>query len=248
LTSAAEVFVVQLARASRKANRFVRELPRQDREDILQAALLWCWENRESYSLTTSLETWFVNAVRDAFKQWRRGELGDAAQELNEIPTGDSTSKTVEAWESATKLMAALPPIYRQVARLEARGYTREEMRERGVPDHQITDARARIKQLRRLLPDDRDYQRVIRAPQAMNPDDADGTLSVIDREIEQLESIPRHGADCPVCWQCMYFYGLLPSRHKRVRMQIQEPEVREAVRDTEARKVEIATRVRAGG
>jgi hypothetical protein len=72
-----EVFTVEIARAAAKAQRFLarRRLTRVDREDIIQEALLWCWEHRDSYSGATSLDTWFVNAVRDAFKQWRRDEF-----------------------------------------------------------------------------------------------------------------------------------------------------------------------------
>jgi hypothetical protein len=63
-----------LASASIRARRFLRKrgLQRADREDILADALAWCWENRENYSLTTTLDTWFVNAVRDSYKRYRR--------------------------------------------------------------------------------------------------------------------------------------------------------------------------------
>jgi DNA-directed RNA polymerase specialized sigma24 family protein len=164
-TSPAEVFVVELARASRKANRLIRHLPRADREDIIASALLWCWENRERYSLTTSLDAWFVNAVRDAYKNWRRGELRNGADVLRDIPTGDSTLATVEAWEAAAKLVAALPKEYRRVVWLDAQGYTRDEMMAKGLSHYQISHARQRIKQLRRLLPDDHEYRRAVRTP-----------------------------------------------------------------------------------
>jgi len=66
----------ELASASRRAQRFLRRkgLSREDREDIIGDALLWCLENRDSYSLTTTLDTWFVNAVRDAYKAHKRIE------------------------------------------------------------------------------------------------------------------------------------------------------------------------------
>lgn len=247
MTSAGEVFVVQIARASRKANRFLRLLSKPDREDILANALLWCWEHRESYSLTTSIDTWFVNAVRDAYKQWQRNELRNGAGVVDEIPTGDSTLATVEAWEAATKLAAALPPDYRRVAWLDAQGYTRAEMERRGLPRRTINETRARIKQLRKLVPDEHEYKRVIRTPAATASDHDERAPAAVDKDIEQLEATPSHGADCPPCWLCKYFYGYLPGEHRRVRMVIQEPEVRDAVRDTEARKVEIAERVRYG-
>ena len=63
-----------IARASRSALRFLRwrGATRDDREDILHEAILWCLENQHRYSLTTTLETWFFNAVRDAYKRLKR--------------------------------------------------------------------------------------------------------------------------------------------------------------------------------
>lgn len=247
MTTAAEVFVVQLARASRKAKRLVRYLPRADRDDIIAASLLWCWEHRESYSLTTSLDTWFVNVVKNEYARWRRGELRNGAEMLDEIPTGDTTSVTAEALEAMDKLMTALTPTDKTIAQQLMLGRTRVEMMRDGLSHDQIYGARQRIKQLRRLIPDEREFQRVIRATPAQNSDEADGKLSAIDREIEELEVMPRHGADCPPCWKCKWFEGYLPGAHKRVGMPIQEPEVAAAVAANEARKQEIAKRVRAG-
>lgn len=255
MTSAAEVFVVQLARVSRKAKRVVRYLPKDDRDDVMAIALLWCWEHRESYSLTTSLDTWFVNAVRNALQQWRRGEHRKGVQVLDEIPTGDSTLAAVEALEAAAKLAAALPPEYRRVAEMHALGYSRAAMMAEGMSKDTIDATRARIKRLRRLVPNEHEFRRLLRAGHPDLNSDSVGTdkvnsynsVSTIDRDIEELEAMPRHGADCPPCWKCKYFEGYLPGEHKRVGMLIQETEVRDAVRDTEARKVEIARRVRDG-
>lgn len=245
MTSAGEIFVVQLARASRKANRLVRYLPEADRDDIIAAALLWCWEHRESHSLTTSLDTWFINAVRDAYKKWTRGEQHSGAESLRDIPTGDTTLATVEAHEVATKLAAALPAAYREVARLHVYGYSRAEMETRGITKATIDAARARIRQLRRLLPEEHQYRRVILTTAYGDSDSAAFPRSAIDQEIEQLEAMPRHGADCPPCWKCKWFEGYLPGAHKRLGMAIQEPEVKEAVASIERRKVEIAKSVR---
>ena len=247
MTSAPEVFVVELARVSRMARKFVRGLSKEDRDDVLSAALLWCWEHRDSYSLTTSLETWFVNAVRDSYKAWQRGELRASAEVLNEIPTADSTLAAVEAREAATKLAASLPPDYRRVAELEAQGYTRAEMVAQGVVKSTIDAARARIKQMRRLIPDPHEYRTILRGAGYVDSDERLDHGAPIDREIEQLEAIPRHGADCPPCWKCKYFEGYLPGPHRRVGMPLQAPEVAAAVAATEARKVKIAKRVRAG-
>lgn len=247
MTTAAEVFVVQLARASRKAKRIVRYLPKADRDDVMSAALLWCWEHRDSYSLTTSLDTWFVNAVRDAYKRWQRGEARNGAETLDEIATGDSTLAAAETWEAAAKLAAALPREYRRVAQLHSWGYSRSEMEAKGISKAVIDATRARIKQLRQLVPDDHEFRRVIRtasAPSSDNPDVA----AQIDKDVEELEAMPRHGADCPPCWKCKYFEGYLPGDHRRAGMDIQERSVRAAVLRTERRKKRIAQEVRQNG
>lgn len=63
----------ELARASRVAIRFLRHrgVTQQDRRDILHDAIVWCLEHSNNYSLTTTLETWFINAVRDAYKRFK---------------------------------------------------------------------------------------------------------------------------------------------------------------------------------
>jgi DNA-directed RNA polymerase specialized sigma24 family protein len=248
MTTEAEVVVVQLARASRRANLFLRArgLHSQDRDDVIAAAVLWCWENRHNYSLTTTLDGWFLNAVKDAYKNYLRGEVRNAAESENEIPTGDTTQATVEALEAAGKLISALPKEYKKAAVLIAQGYTRAEIMERGVSHDTLYETRVRIKQLRRLIPDAHEYRRVLRAMPTSSDDPA--RAAPIDREMAaQLEFSPAHGKDCPACWRCKYFEGFLPGIYKPVRMQIQESEVRDAVRDTEARKIEIAEKVRNG-
>lgn len=256
MTSAASVFVIQLARASRKANRFVRHLQRADREDVIAAAILWCWENKHNYSLTTTLDTWFVGAVRNAKQAWLRGEAREASEFMSEIPTGDTTLAHVEAQEAATKLILALPFEYKKVAKLQMQGFTREEMMAKGVSKDTIDNTRARIKQLRRLLPDDHEYRRTLRAYRAPSSDhpqggEEDGVSNThqsrIDREIEQLEAMPKHGKDCPPCWRCKWFEGYMPALHVSMRLPITEPEVALAVSKTEAEKVRIAREVRDG-
>lgn len=247
MTSASEVFVLELARASRKANRFVRHLQRSDREDIIAAALAWCWENKHNYSLTTTLDTWFVNAVRDAYKAWARGETRNSSESLSEIPTGDTTEVAAATQQAANALVNALTPEYRQVARMELQGYTRVEMMAAGLSHHTISQARARMKQLRRLLPDPSEYKIAIARPRYSDSDDSHYKGGQIDREIESLDFPPPSGSECPPCWRCLWFEGWLPAEHRSVRMQIIEPEVAKAVADTEARKVAIANEVRHG-
>lgn len=245
MTGAAEVFVRELARASRRAMSYLyrRGISSADRNDIVAGALAWCWENRESYSLTIAIEAWFGNAVKDSYKTWRRGELKNKSESMADIPTGDDTLGHAEALEAAQKLSAALPENYRAVALMQMRGLTRSEMIKGGATHYDIDSARARIKQLRRLMPDDHEFRRVLRTVAPPMSDE----IEDIDKEIEQLEFPPPQGAECPPCWKCCWFYGFLPSGKLSIRMKIVEPEVRDAVANTEAEKIRIATGVRDG-
>ena len=65
--------------------------------------------------------------------------------------------------------------------------------------------------------------------------------------ELEQLDFAPPAGKDCPPCWRCQWYYGFMSSGKRETRMDIEDLEVREAVKNTEARKIEIAQRVRSG-
>lgn len=247
MTSAASVFVIQLARASRKANRFVRRLQRADREDVIAAAILWCWENRHNYSLTTTLDTWFVGAVRNAYTAWIKGEEREAAEFMAEIPTGDTTSAHAEALSSATALIRALPSEYKTVANFLALGYSRSEMEAKGISKRLIDETRQRIKQLRRLLPVPNEFRAAMMKVKRTDSDDLNYKGGRIDREIEQLEAMPKHGKDCPPCWRCKWFEGYMPALHVSMRLPITEPEVALAVSKTEAEKIRIAKEVRDG-
>jgi len=246
--SASEVFTMQLARAAAKrANKFLasRGLQKSDRDDVIAAAMLWCWENRDNYSLTTTLETWFMNAIRDAYKSLQR-EVLTSDQSIEQMGGGDDTYNAVAAESSAMALIGALNQTAKTVAVLTMGGYTRAEMIERGISKRAIDEAHQRIKQLRRLVPDADGVRLIARTMPAVSSDDTDDQLSEIDVALEQLDFAPPAGKDCPPCWRCQWYYGFLPSGKRETRMSIEEP-VREAVKVTEARKIEIAQQVRGG-
>jgi DNA-directed RNA polymerase specialized sigma24 family protein len=257
MTSASEVFVLQLSRASARANKFLRarSLNSDDRNDVVATAILWCWENRDNYSLTVTLDLWFLGAVRDAYKAWRAGEARNSSETIAEIPTGDTTQAAAEALSSAQALIRALPREYKRVLLLESIGYTREEMEGKGLSRRTIDEGRARIKQLRKLMPDAHEYRRVLRAyhppsDSAVHPSH-DGVSNThqpnIDKEIAALDFPPPAGKECPPCWRCKWFEGYMPGSHVSVRMPITEPKIAEAVYNTEAEKVRIAQEVRNG-
>jgi DNA-directed RNA polymerase specialized sigma24 family protein len=156
MTSAADVFIVQLGRASSRALRFLhaKELERDDRDDVIASALVWCWENRESYPLTATIEQWFFSAVQHAYRDWERGEMINRSAALANIPTEDTTEASAEAISAADALIEAMAVDYRRVIWLEMHGYTRREMMEKGIPHDTIYEARQRIQQLRKLVPD----------------------------------------------------------------------------------------------
>jgi hypothetical protein len=250
--NATEVFTMQLARAAGKtANRFLRGrgLQRSDRDDVIAAAMLWCWENRENYSLTTTLETWFMNAVRDAYKKLRSAEVPTSDESLDGIGGGeeDPTYSAAAADSAARALIGALTPGDKSIAVLIMQGFTRRELVEGGRSRREVDEAYQRIRQLRRLVPDEARSRRLLQTAPADDADDADDKPSEIDMQIEQLDFAPPAGKDCPPCWRCQWYYGFLPSGKRDTRMEIEDPEVREAVKVTEARKIEIAQRVRDG-
>lgn len=246
--SATEIFTMQLARAAgRQAQRYLRSqgLQKSDRDDVIASALLWCWEHRENYSLTTTLETWFMNAVRDAHKNLQRDALPGSEEPLGDLAREDETYNSAAAESAATALLGAMTPADRTVAGLVMRGYTQSEMIARGIPEWSIRNARSRIRQLRRLVPDEGRARQIARTAAHASPDEVDGKLSEIDVALEKLEFAPPAGKDCPPCWRCMWFEGYTPARKRQTRMQIEDPEVRAAVKETEARKVQIAQQVR---
>jgi RNA polymerase sigma factor (sigma-70 family) len=251
--SASEIFTMQLARvAAKQANRFLaaRGLPKADRDDVISAAMLWCWENRDNYSLTTTLETWFMNAVRNAYQDLQRNELPTSAESIEQFGGNDETYDSVAAESSATALINALTHEHKVVAIWTMNGYTRKQIMETlGISKRAIDEAHQRIRQLRRLLPDNDTARRFItRAAPSVSSDDADDQLSGIDMELEKLDFAPLAGKDCPPCWRCLWYYGFLPDGKRSTRMGIEDKGVREAVKNTEARKIEIAQQVRTYG
>lgn len=145
----------ELARASQKAQRYLkrRELTREDREDILAAALLWCWENREKYNLTLCipLDAWFMNAVKDAHKAWARGERRNHGGDdlIDHYGAVDFTPQAAQALD-VDHLLAALTTEERAVAQFQMAGMSRQEMMRHGLSERAIREARTRFKQLRR--------------------------------------------------------------------------------------------------
>lgn len=188
-----------------------------------------------------------MNAVRNAYQDLQRNELPTSADSIEFMGGADETYNRVAAESAAQALINALTQSHKAVAVLTMRGYTREEMINKGISKRVIDEAHQRIKQLRRLLPDAEGVRLIARTMPSVSSDDTDDQLSEIDMALEQLDFAPPAGKDCPPCWRCMYFEGFMPDGKRAVRMDIEDLEVREAVKVTEARKIEIAQQVRDG-
>ena len=259
--NAQEVFVLQIARAgAAQANKFLmmRGLQQSDRDDVIAAALLWCWENREKYDpLIAQLDMWFIRAVRNSWRSFRSKQLPTSGESLDNMGGGDDTYDIVAAEDSAAAIVRELTPTERRVASLTMQGYTKDEMKTMGISMWHINESRAAVKRLRHLLPDASTYRVILRTPPAGALDDANDEdlsdvttppqVSSIDRALAKIDFPPPSGNDCPPCWRCMWFEGFMPADKRETRMEIEDQEVREAVKNTEARKIEIAQQVRDG-
>jgi len=250
MNSAAEAFALQLSRASRQAMRFLRsrQLSKDARDDVIASAMLWCWENHDNYSLTTTLETWFVNAVRDAYRAYLRGERHGATEIVQEMGAKDDPEYNAVLRDAVRTLSSNMDEIDRAIVQLRLDDKTHSEIGlALKIERSAITK---RLNRLSTFLPSSAHTNTILRrvvTPPKPPSDDLHGEASNIDKEIAALDFPPPPGKECPPCWRCKYFEGYLPGEHRSVRMPIQEPEVREAVLNTEQRKIEIAQEVRDG-
>lgn len=244
----AELFVTLLARASRQAGRMVQGYSKADRDDITANAIAWCWENRDHYNPAVPVSIWFRGAMRHARDNWRRHEARHAQEVLADIPVSDSTMAHVENLDAARKILAAVPKDHREVVAMLAEGYTKKEIQKQGFTRVIVDSAIGRMAQLKRMVPDIQEVRRVVRTAKRQLHDESESNGgSRIDRDIAQLDAMPQKGKDCPPCWRCKWYDGYLPKGRLSTRMKITEPAVQAAVADVEARKITIASAVRAG-
>lgn len=249
MSGAGRTFVVALARASRKARRYLRDVNRADREDILATAVLWSWEHRATYTPNASLEQWFLGNVRNAYRTHMAAQSVTWEELGDDLGKADDASTYAEAVEVAKKLKSALSPRDRHLVSLLLEGHSTAEIaQEAGLGVSYVKERLQGVQALRGLLPDPRHWERLLRSAPARSSDQATGELAPIDRELQELEFAPPAGKDCPPCWRCKWFEGYLPVRHRReLKSILVEPEVRAAVSSIEARKIEIAEAVRDG-
>jgi RNA polymerase sigma factor (sigma-70 family) len=242
-----DVFVVQLARASRLAGRFLRarNVSRADKDDILATAMAWCWANRASYSLTATIDTWFMGAVRHAYRDYRRGESRNSTSYVAEMASQDDPSYTATLRDAVESLSKNMDEVDRAIVSLTLDGKSHGEVSV--ALEIERSAITKRLNKMRDQLPESAHTNTILRRViTPVSPDDA-GKLTVIDKDIAALDFPPTHGKECPPCWRCKWFEGYLPGDKISMRMPITEAEVRDAVQHTEAEKIRIATGVRDG-
>jgi RNA polymerase sigma factor (sigma-70 family) len=253
MTSAAESFAVTLARASRQAMRFLRsrQLHRDARNDVIAAAMLWCWENQNKYSLTATLEQWFMGAIRNAYRDYLRGEIRNGTTEIVEnMGAKDDPEYNTVLQDAVHTLAANMDEVDRAIVQLRLDDRTHIQISETlQIERSAITK---RLNKMSTFLPSSAHVntilRRVVTPPLPSSDENAGGGHQpAIDKEIAALEFAPPQGKECPPCHYCKWFEGYMPGERRLVRMEIHEPEVKRAVKNTEARKLEIAQAVRDG-
>lgn len=187
MTSAAESFVIALGRASSRSSYHLRGLQRADRDDVTATALLWCWQNRSTYTPQISLEEWFLGALRNARRSWQSGE-GIRAENLSEhIPVADNALAHAEAMSAAQQLTQTATPEQCEVAILQAQGLTRAEiMKKLHVSKRTVDLARKHLSRLRRLMPDSSEVITALRTRASAGSNEGH-KMAKIDRDIEKL-------------------------------------------------------------
>ena len=195
MTSPGEAFVVELGRASKRGRWLVRNLQRTDRDDVLAAAMLWCWENRNGFTAQLStdeplpLDEWFAKSVSRAKRAWRNGEVRHAHASLTDIPVPDDTEARAAVEFAARELVRLITPEQRRIAIMQAKGYSVREITEKlDVDIDKVRSTRSTLRKLQELLPGIYEVTRVLRteiAPPSDKP--AVAVRTSIDTEIEQF-------------------------------------------------------------
>jgi RNA polymerase sigma factor (sigma-70 family) len=244
VTTMAEMFVVSLAKASRRTKRHLRGLSRDDKDDVLATAILWCWENRATYNPAVPLDDWFVGAIKNARRSFERGEARNSAELTEAIAVPDDASWSIELRQAANLMIRSMDVRDKRIVQLRMEGLESEEIH--SLTNIPLRTIERKLARLRSMLPEREPQEFGKRSANIQDSDSSSQELAPIDREIERLEMNPHADQDCPPCWLCKWFDGYLPAQRRALRMEIVEPEVRAAVLATEARKIEIAWRVRA--
>jgi RNA polymerase sigma factor (sigma-70 family) len=227
-----------------------RQLHRAARDDVIAAAMLWCWENQNNSSLTATLEQWFMGAIRNAYRDYLRGEIRNGTTEIVEnMGAKDDPEYSVMLQDAIKTMVSNMDEIDRAIVQLTLGGKDQREVSQALAMD--VVTIKRRIWKMRDQIPASAHVNTILRravTPPAISSDDASDKLAPIDKEIEALEFVPPQGKECPPCWRCKWFEGYMPGKGNRhYRFNLNEADVAEAVASTESEKVRIAQEVRDG-
>jgi len=242
VTSAVETFALQLARASKRGSRHLRGLNAADRDDVIASAVLWCFEHRAEFDPSKrALDDWFASRLKAARRQSRQPQ---ARGQLEALIAQEDTERAAEARTSLERLTRELTDTEQAIAMKLGEGLSVNVVTDMlGASRGTVRGLQRRLRRMRELLPSERPML-TLAAPAPEEQDDK--PPAPIDRALQTMLGGPQLGKECPPCWRCMWFYGLLPEPTHWHPSQIVDDEVRAAVRATERRKIEIANHVRA--
>ncbi len=238
--SAVETFVLQLARVAKRGSWHLRGLGAADRDDVVAAALLWCWEHRAEFDQhVMPLDKWFAERLKAARRQRRRPP---AASSLHALVADDDTERHAAARAAVEWLERSLTSQDRSIAHALGKGLSIRATADRvGVSKDAVHEFRKRIRKVRDLLPG----ERIMLTPQRPMSDEDWREATAIDHALAALISGPRIGKECPPCWRCCWFLGFIPDPKTYQPTTLADDEVQTAVRATERRKIEIANEIR---
>lgn len=243
-----DFFGPHLSRCAATAGRQLRGLASADRDDVLADALLAAWEQREEFDPIKdgSLAQWFELRAKIARQRLRRRGKREGHSDhalLTALLAADDTEQAAEAWETVEDLASELTEPQRAALDLLAAGHSiRTVAKELSLGRSTVRGLSKRLERLQQLTP----RRRYGSAPTASRTSDSDMRQQApIDHKIERMLHRPAtERGDCPVCWRCSWFEGLLPAKYEAPRSV--DPEIEEAVRATDRRKQQIANTVRA--
>jgi hypothetical protein len=251
MTSAAEQFVVELARsASRRSHRLLRGLSKHDRDDVLSAAILACWEGRDAVGAVDApaLDDWFMDALVKARNDHRKNHRHSHEPIEDELGVPDDVVVTTSAISTQELMLRHFSPDQLKGIAIIENGDTRKVAKRLKWTPYMERAFRAKINKLRELIPDLPHLSAPHITARTRKHKDADSAvteLSTGDHEIGRIDFVPAEGADCPPCWRCKWFEGWSPANYKPTKLA--DAEVQTAVQATEARKIEIANSVSTG-
>jgi hypothetical protein len=235
----------QELRFARVAARVTRKLPPDAQSEVFATAYL---KARESYgdfdamrgdgTIESRLDSWFFGLALNAKKKIRREyrPLG-ASEALETLVAADNPEAEAIRSEVFEKLTTEDLAI---MAALEGGASVRQAARKCKASVSHVKQVKRRTR-IKLLQIAEHAAPAVRREPTGSSDDDM-REAAPIDHEIERMLRRPATSkADCPVCWRCSWFDGLLPVKYAAKKLA--DAEITEAILRTELRKQDIANK-----